>query len=421
MLRSLKGDPTIREERNVPRRSSDRVSGARLIVRAPEAAYAVIEREPLVSILRGTRDPALVSIRGFAIVAMLATHVGGATLITAALHLGSWAVSPADLFVLTSGFVLGLKGRRDAATQSEGSFVRWCVRRALVLFCVHCVLTSVVLVAHALTGRLLAPDVAELGGFWRASLLVLTLREQPLDFMNILPLYVVFLAISPVALHAGRRGLSAVVVLASFSLWVFAQYNPNAVPLPDARLGPVVFSLAAWQFPFVIGLMTGFHSARAAELVRSAPALLKLLAVVGMSLLFLGMQLQRRYLHGLGLTLLPAGWNLLFSKATWGPLRAIYTVGFMHFSHLGIRRFLRAAVGSTLRPVKWLSAGLERLQQIGRRSLYCFQLHLLFALAASLLGTRLWSRGSQELVVAGAIGAFFALAKRNVGAAFFAN
>jgi hypothetical protein len=109
------------------------------------------------------------------------------------------------------------------------------------------------------------------------------------------------------------------------------------------------------------------------------------------------------------------------SKSTWGPLRGVYAVGFMHFGHAGFRRLIQASAGATLRPLKWLRASLERLQEIGRRSLYCFQLHLLFALAASFAGARQWSRGSQELVVLGAIGAFFTLARRNVGAGFFVN
>jgi hypothetical protein len=133
--------------------------------------------------------------------------------------------------------------------------------------------------------------------------------------------------------------------------------------------------------------------------------------------LFIAAQFQRRSLRWVGLVL-PAQLGFLIQKVTWGPIRALYSVCLIAVAHEGIRRFLEYS--SRVPPRRLLVRAplyvLQELERIGRRSLYCFLLHLVFALAASAAAVTLWPHWSQELLVIVTIVLFLELTRRNVAA-----
>jgi peptidoglycan/LPS O-acetylase OafA/YrhL len=104
------------------------------------------------------RDRAVDVLRGLAIVLMITSHVGARSRVNTLLHLPLW-IFALGLFVGLSGFVVGLRARTTQGTGARGY-----LRRAGQLWLVNCVLTLSVLAIHALTGRLSAPSISELGG-----------------------------------------------------------------------------------------------------------------------------------------------------------------------------------------------------------------------------------------------------------------
>jgi hypothetical protein len=89
----------------------------------------------------------------------------------------------------------------------------------------------------------------------------LTLQFQP-EFMDILPLYIVLLAVLPLVL-IGFRLWPAEVLAASFGLWGAAQLN-KSIALP-AYPGPDhvwFFNPFCWQVLFFLGAWCGWHEIR---------------------------------------------------------------------------------------------------------------------------------------------------------------
>src|SRR5439155_22140226 len=124
--------------------------------------------------------------------------------VAALIHLPLFVTAP-DWFVLMSGAAVGLRGqRRFSRGAGAGAHVRL-LRRAALIYFVHCALTFAVLCLNQLTGRLAIPDLTALGGPLRVAWLVATLQLQPAAaFMNILPIYVFLLVAAPLLLETMR-------------------------------------------------------------------------------------------------------------------------------------------------------------------------------------------------------------------------
>ena len=82
-------------------------------------------------------------------------------------------------------------------------------------------------------------------------------------FLDLLPLYVVFLAVTPLVLRKLKEGKIVLVSGVSLTLWAATQFIPPRilektlkVYLPAVKLG--WFDLLAWQLLFVAGLIFGY-------------------------------------------------------------------------------------------------------------------------------------------------------------------
>lgn len=341
------------------------------------------------------RNPSIDVLRGAANVLMFANHVGAASHVTTLLNLVGW-LDPAGAFVLLAGFVLGMGMRGDRPLLGPLTRVR-------KMWIIHVACTAAVIALHELTGRLASPSVEALGGPLAAAWKLLALRAQPTDYMNILPMFIVFFAFAPLLVLALRRGLTWLVLSASLGLWGVTQHDPGWLRFTDPACGPESFVLPAWQLTFVIGLTAGFHKQRWAALYARAPRTLWLVLIAIVAPMMAWALLQKPALARFGLVLPPElAW--LASKDQWGPLRAVYTCAFLCLAYLLLARLFDA--GKT-RGFGWLAL-------MGRKSLYCFLVHLPMALlAAALLLPRqpLWQ---QDLAMLATVGAVYLMARYDV-------
>lgn len=271
------------------------------------------------------------ALRGLMLVLMTLTHLPTRWSDPLGQPLGF--VSAAEGFVFLSGYMAGRVYTQRAMKRGadDMSVAFW--RRALKLYAIQAALMLFLFSAIAALGLVNRQD-AVLGmlGFYfesplKAFLAGLALLYNP-PLLDILPMYIVLMVISPVLLLHGLRQGWAPLLLASLALWLAAQFDlglhvQDLAELLTASRLPVrhtgAFDLFAWQFLWVMGLWMGSGQAVGDRslAVRFPPAL-----VAAAWLWALACFVWR---HAVGQTPFPnePTLNLLFDKWHIGPLRLL--------------------------------------------------------------------------------------------------
>jgi hypothetical protein len=295
-------------------------------------------------------------------------------------------------FVFISGLVLGIIQRqRTTAGQSAWTTHRWLVRRAALLYTVQALL---VVSAIALEGPAAQSPCLAYNGWPGLLGRVLLMREQP-TYVDILPMYVLFLLAAVPGIEGLRRGRSLFVIGASITLWAFTQSYPDALLIAAPLEHGYRFRWAAWQLLFLSGLCLGWHRE---ELVASTPRLrrgaLLAAAIIAVTALILA------HAGKLGAHALDARLRLgesaggLAAKATLGPL---IIMDFAALFVLGV-----AAVAGLMRR-SWALVPLGWLEAVGRKSLRCYVAITVMAILVSTMPHATWMAVRDGLVLVGAV------------------
>lgn len=327
---------------------------------------------------------------------MITSHVGARSRVNTLLHLPLW-IFALGLFVGLSGFVVGLRAR-TLPTAAAGGFLR----RSGQLWLIHCVLTLSVIAVHELTGRLVAPSTSELGGIALAALGVLILHVQPLDYMNILPLFIVFFLLAPILVALLRRGWAAACLGVSAVLWATSQVSPHWSRYTHPTSWPELGSLAAWQFAFVLGVILGYEQKGLKAWIAPRAASLSSSVAAFVAVVFVVAQLQRTVLQRFGWRL-PPEWEWIVSKSALGPVALLYMLGLLFLGYQGL--------GWLERRDEWNLKAFTPLETLGRRSLYAFLVHLPLALVASAAGLNARASWIQDVCAALAVLIVYACAR----------
>lgn len=323
------------------------------------------------------------ALRGLMLVLMTCTHLP--TRFASPLGQPFGFVSAAEGFVLLSGFMAGMvysrRHQRDGEPVMRAAFLRRAIKiyacqGALLLFLFSAV-TLIALAMHqvAVTNLLSFYIEKPLAALFGALLLI---YNPPL--LDILPMYILFMLVSPVllvhGLHQGWVGILGV----SIALWAAEQFGLGKLlydaasqlvrlPIPFQQTG--AFATLAWQLLWVIGLWLGAQRAGPrppAPLV--FPRWTVVVAVVVGATGFV-------WRHAIGQVPTPHSPELamLFDKWQLAPLRLLD---------------LFALVTLTIHFAPWLTRRLPRvraLEVLGAASLPVFCAHLVLALLVlALLG-----------------------------------
>ncbi|MCA0419134.1 MAG: OpgC domain-containing protein, partial [Proteobacteria bacterium] len=218
------------------------------------------------------RDARIDVIRGLALLIIFINHMPG-NVVSAYMPHNFGFSDAADIFVLLAGVSAtlaygGLIERRGFPVAALKLGARlWTLYIAhLAVFIIVC---GVVATAVTRTQNPLYIEAINIQPFFRdtveALIGALTLTYQP-SYLDILPLYIVLLALFPVIYYAAR--LSPLLTLAcSLAIWQAAiAFNLN---LPNGSAGVWFFNPFAWQVIFTLGVVIG----RAAQLGIRAPRL----------------------------------------------------------------------------------------------------------------------------------------------------
>jgi len=307
---------------------------------------------------------------------MLANHLTPLSFINRLTHAPLF-VDGAQGFVFLSGFVLGMVHQRRRNKLGATAARMKLLSRAAQLHATH-----LVLVALALTGAMLVSiPLSALGqpaGRSSMSLLfdLLFLRWQP-PYLDILPLYIILIVLSPLPLWLMERGLTFLVLLGSALLYATVQAFPGLLEFRHATAsGGMGLLPTAWQLLFYGGLMLGFHRATQGPQPGLLPGAspLRGVAVVLFAVCFALAQLQRPAL---------AAWNPLptealawwLDKAQLGPGRVVYFASAI----ITAETLVRVLIGGN-----YLTRFLAGLEALGRNSLYTYVVHLI------MLGVLVW-------------------------------
>jgi hypothetical protein len=231
------------------------------------------------------RDWRVDTLRGYFLVIMTIAHLGQNSLMRFTEYTLGYASAP-DGFVFLSGLVSGWVYLKILARSGPAVLTRRALRRAGQIYLVQVALLIVAIAGTVLTGRSLfhgaTPAQALLAGAF--------LIYQP-SYSDILPMYCIFLLLTPIILLQLTKGQARLVIATSAALWVLSQlgFGETSSRVPWICLGK--FNVLAWQAYFTAGLYLAWRAASRNVAVPKSRALFALCAI-GASLIFVD-----RHLH----------------------------------------------------------------------------------------------------------------------------
>jgi len=288
-------------------------------------------------------------------------------------------VSSAEGFVFLSALLVARLYIRKAA-EDESALCTKLWKRALRIYGYHVILlvlaftvaawfavhTHRLALTNLLTFYLAHPFTAIIGS-------LLLIYCPPL--LDILPMYIIFLVLSPYILAiAARRGWRLLLTISTL-VWFLAQLGLRTwmhwlvvrithLQIPLQETG--AFNLFAWQAVWLLGMWIGAQSAQGAIPLRKLPRYAYPIAAI-ICLFFLG--IRHEWLDWLSPHLTQQSLGLQLDKWQIGPLRAVNLIAF-------------SIVLYALRtPVKRIVL-IEPFLTLGKASLEVFCAHIVFVFIA---------------------------------------
>jgi hypothetical protein len=223
------------------------------------------------SISKSRRMPELDALRGLFLVWMTFTHMP--TRFSDYVNQPFGFVSSAEGFVFLSALLVSRVYLQDAREDETGLRVKlW--RRTLKIYSYHLLMLAFAFTAAAaLAARTHRPALYNLLNFYLAHRVVAIIGSVLLIYcpplLDILPMYVIFLFLTPMVLTAAVRYGWRSVLAVSGLFWVGAQFglrelvhhavvSVTHLQIPLQETG--AFNLFAWQGVWVIGLWLGARS-----------------------------------------------------------------------------------------------------------------------------------------------------------------
>ncbi|GAA2977933.1 hypothetical protein JOD63_003145 [Microbacterium terrae] len=208
------------------------------------------------------RDSAIDVIRTLCIVSMTSAHLAARSLAWEVTHVLVW-YDGAMGFVLLSGLVLGIVQHKTVQRSGLTAARTKALRRGGLVYVAHlgiCALAFIVAsVSESLDVRY--AGVNDFSSWWEPIVAAMTLRINP-KFASILSLYVILLALTPLASWALARGRGILLCAASVALFTVGSVWPAPFILPRVPGVPGHINWATWQLLFVAALIVGWNWSR---------------------------------------------------------------------------------------------------------------------------------------------------------------
>ncbi len=326
------------------------------------------------------RDLRIDLLRGFAVVAMVVDHIAGSSPLYIFTGGNRFYTSAAEGFIFISGLVMGLVYRRFIQRDGLSIPLRRALERSLTLYLLTITLTLLVITLSESSAVHWAQGV-DLSD--RFSFVVSVLALHRTYYLVDIPLlYTILIVVAPLALLLLSQGRTAVVLGASWILWLAYQFFPAETDVPWVISGNYLFFASAWQVFFFTGLVLGWHHAGLTVRLARFPRRTALFASFVGTALFVGFYWV--------INRLPTFWqaadpvdvqeirlfliDAVFGKADVRPGRIIASIVVFGFLYLLVTEFWRPIY----RALGWF------LLPLGQSALYAYSAHVLIALPLAL-------------------------------------
>ena len=226
-----------------------------------EAEELVAERQPAVvdeAGRRHARDPAIDVIRGICLISMILGHLNAATsgvsIGDRLIHLPLF-IDGAAGFVFLSGVSVALAdGSRIRRGVPRKARVGWILQRSGFIFAVHVAMTFAVLLFLSATRWPLWAGQEHLDA---SSFVDVVRLHRLVEYLDVLPMYAIFLAFASIALWSRKPKALAAVAVVSALVYVSSQLWPDWTALRSGAADRPEWVLGAWQILFFGGLLAG--------------------------------------------------------------------------------------------------------------------------------------------------------------------
>jgi hypothetical protein len=284
-------------------------------------------------------------------------------------------VGAAEGFIFLSALFTGRIYFRIAEHDGDRAMTRKLWARTLRLYGYHALLLAfAILVAVPIATHGDRPGLHNLLDFYFMAGAKQAVTEAALliyrpPLLDILPMYIIFLLFTSVAIPLARNIGWKPILWTSFGFWVLAQfgfrnaehtfmmrYIPTRIPLNE--MGS--FDLWAWQFLWFAGVWLGVRWAQETLAIETWAKRVAIPAVVIAVFCFI---MRRKLAHGLEL----GAFEFLFDKWHLGPMRLL------DFAAVAALLILSQPITKTL--------AIRPLVLLGQSSLQVFCVHLLFCFA----------------------------------------
>ena len=217
---------------------------------------------------------------------MVVDHLGGASLLYPLTGGNRFFVSAAEGFIFLSGLMVGLIYGRRIDRDGLATVQLRLLRRALTLYGVTLGLTFTFVGLSRLAGMPWLQDVEPLTPSLAVALLTL---HHTYYLVDVMLLYTLLLALSPLVLLLLHEGRTALVIAFSVGLWALHLVFPDQASVPWDITNNDTFRIAAWQLWFFGGAVIGFHRDALWARLRRLPLLpsVAVLALLAAGLIFL--------------------------------------------------------------------------------------------------------------------------------------
>jgi len=219
------------------------------------------------------RRPEVDALRGLMLVWMTLTHLPTGISVYSYQPIGF--VSSAEGFIFLSALFTGLIYFRTGLREGLGEMRLRLWGRTLRIYGYHMLMVGVAFLGAPLIAGVNHPGLHNLLDFYfsvgpkRAFVDAALLAYRP-PLLDILPMYVIFMGLTPVALTVGRRFGWKYILASSGVFWLMAQlglreavYNLSShvgLRIPLNEMG--AFDLWAWQLVWTVGLWCGVRWAQ---------------------------------------------------------------------------------------------------------------------------------------------------------------
>lgn len=224
--------------------------------------------QPVAALKKSARVVELDILRGFLLLWMTFTHLP-----TFASNLSNQTfgfVSGAEGFIFLAAFMVGQIQFRQQKKRGEVGALRDIGKRTLRVYLYHCALLAIAFTLVAQIGVHFQRDALKnLLSYYlqspRQAILAAALLQYRPSLLDILPMYVVFMALTPLARWIARRWSWDAVIYISFIVWTGAQFglrawvyrHLNFLPYKVPENSTGAFDLFGWQLLWMVGLALG--------------------------------------------------------------------------------------------------------------------------------------------------------------------